>query len=178
MANRSARKKESDILYNARRRMLRESLRLEKAGDVRESMRLRARAESFKVSVVAKGYKRNTPEYAAAVARAAQRATRESAALTKDGKSRDKIARTILGGNAGSQFMASTKALWHKPGENLSADQRYARIVEALDAKDLLEAIEMLEAGTGRSLVDSDKRPDEKYDVMAVRVGQLWVSNF
>lgn len=176
MAKRSARKTESDILYNARRRMLREATRAEKSGDFRESMRLRAQAESFKASVVTKGYKRNTPEYAAALAKAAKRATRESAGLTKEGKSREKIARIMLRGNAGVQFMASTKALWHKPGENLPNEQRYSRIVEGMGASDLLEAIEMLEAGTQISLLDTDKRPDERYDTKAVRIGQLWVS--
>lgn len=176
MAKRSARKIESDILYNARRRMLREATRAEKAGDVRESMRLRAKAESYKASVITRGYKRNAPEYAAAIAKAAQRATRESAGLTKDGKSREKTARTMLRGNAGSQFMASTKAMWYKAGENLPIEKRYQRIVEGLGARDLLEAIEMLEAGTGRALLDSDVAPDERYDKMTVRLGQLWVS--
>lgn len=176
MAKRSARKTESDILYNARRRMLREATRAERSGDLRESMRLRAQAESFKASVVTKGYKRNTPEYAAAIAKAAQRATRESAGLTKEGKSREKIARTMLRGNAGAQFMASTKSLWHKPGENLPNEQRYRRIIEGMGARDLLEAIEMLEAGTQSSLLDADKRPDERYSTLAVRMGQLYIS--
>lgn len=176
MANRSARKTESDILYNARRRMLREAARAEKTGDIRESMRLRARAESYKASVVTKGYKRNTAEYAAAIAKAAAKATRETVGLTKSGKSRDQIARTILRGNAGAQFMASTKKLWYTPDEKMPVEERYKRVVEGMNASDLLEAIEMLEKGTQRSLSDADQLQDERYDKLTVRLGMLYVS--
>lgn len=174
---RSARKKESDILYNARRRMLREATRAEKSGDIKTAMEYRSKAEGYKASVVAKGLKRNTAEYAAAISQAAQRATRESIGLTKSGKSREKIAKAMLKGNAGSQFFASTVELWHKPGEKLPYEQRLDRIVKGMGARDLLEAIEILERGTGVSLAESgNTRPVERYDALAVRKGMLYVS--
>lgn len=179
MAERSARKKESDILYNARRRMMRQAARAEKAGDIRQAMELRAKAESFKASAFAKGMKRNSVEYAEAVKTAGQTATTTSVGLTKSRISREKQARAILRGSVASQFLAATVELWHKPGEKIPAAERFNRIISGLGARDLLDAVRIMEEGTGRefSSMAAELTGEEKYDTLTVRLGMLFVSD-
>lgn len=179
MVKRSARKKQSDMLYNARRRILREAAREEKKGNIEHAAELRSQAESYKAKNVTKGIRRNDPAYAAAISRAAQKATSESKKYLKSRKDREKLAHQILRGNAGAQFFASTVELWHRPGEvGASYEQRYKRIIEGMGATDLLDAIEKLEAGANVSLVDAANAPtSERYDTLVVRSGMLYVSN-
>lgn len=177
MATRSKRKQESDILYNARRRMMRAADRAEKKGDIRQAMELRAQAESYKASFFAKGLKRGSAEYAEAVQAFGQRATGKTIGLTKSKASRKKQSRALLRGGVASQVLAATVDIWYKPGENIPASERYERIMRAFSAEDMLEVVEKLSAGTGKDFTVSSDSDDEKYDTLTVRLGMLYVSD-
>lgn len=186
---RSAAKQLSDQLRNIRRRFEREAARASKRASTAtgaEAARWKAtaaeylaKAEEYRAPI---GVKRGSAEYTEQVKRAVHRGTRESASVIGSTSARNKLAKTLLQGNVASQFLAATKELWYRPGETgvnqIPRDEYYKRIMRGLGARDLMEAIEKLEAGTGVSFTDPEDAIggiNERYNDVYVRAGMLFV---
>lgn len=180
---RSEAKQQSDKLRNIRRRYERASARALKQADAATTTKQRAaylkQAEQYKQEAQKYYIKNITKEKAGSeqykrdIEQFTKRGQARSGATLSNTSARNKIAESILKGNVLSQFLAATVQLWRGAPQS-----DILKTIQEKTGFDLLSLLEKLSKATGLDFFKEsfNKVDDEKYNVLQVRKGMLYIA--